>query len=66
MRHILKHCLKDGLTKVVWFDEFFLIHTCFMFNRDGKAVAPALTATVKGDSMDNPIRAQASLTNISE
>ena len=43
-----------------------IIHTCFMFNREGKAVAPALTATVKGDSMDNPIRAQASLTNISE
>ena len=45
---------------------FFKLHTCFIFNNEGKAVAPALTATVKGDSIDNPIRAQASLTNISK
>ena len=32
-----------------------------MLSNAGKAVQPALTATAKGDSMDSPIKAHASL-----
>ncbi len=34
-----------------------------MFSNAGKATHPALTATAKGESIDKPMRAQASFAN---
>ena len=42
------------------------MYTCLILSKAGNAALPALTTTDRGESIESPMSAQASLTNISE